>query len=186
MAGKSVKKGPNNTLNNGRTTWNFKTETAPLLAWLDHCIQYGIDFDSTVVQHLRENAKKEVKLDQVTGKLKRLWATWGCWEFDYHNFKHRYGSPAIGFTGTELENIEKSKERLRPPRIASALRSRSQTLSGPRQASDDSSLSELGSITEPESWLSDSDNNEEEGGSEPVLQSKVRRALHQNTWECGS
>ncbi|KAK8108343.1 uncharacterized protein PG998_010356 [Apiospora kogelbergensis] len=185
MARKAITKGPNNGTNNDRTTWHFATETAPLLAWLDHCIQYGIEFDSTVVQHLREDANKEVVLDQVTGKLKRLWGKWGCWGFDFRDFKHNYGSPLIGLTGTEFEDIRKAKERLRPPPtgqtaeaqlrgIASTLRSRSRTLSEPRQGSDDSSLTELGSITEPESWSDDAENNDEEYCSEPSVLSKKR------------
>ncbi|KAK7906418.1 hypothetical protein PG985_016424 [Apiospora marii] len=145
-----------------RVTWDFSKDLVPLLAWLDSCIEHGMDFDSTVVDHLRTYASKDVQLTKVDGKLRSLWETWGhCDEFD--DFKHEQGSPALGLKSVEHEAIGKFKKGLPPPptrpvtrytleETTPGLLTRSQTLSEQREASDDSSLSDLSSITDPDDW----------------------------------
>ncbi|KAK8073198.1 hypothetical protein PG994_004097 [Apiospora phragmitis] len=191
MARKATKKGrkaPN------RTIWDIFKDEVPLLAWLDYCIQHGVDFDSTVVDHLRTYANKEVRLGQVDGKLKSLFGTWGhCKKFD--EFKHRQGSPAIGLSDIEREAVRRFKESLPPPPptrpdaeyqlqgITPGLRTRSQTLSAPRQASEDSSLSDLSSITDPDDCSDANVRSKTVEPSERFARSKVSSAFLRSTLE---
>ncbi|KAK8004943.1 hypothetical protein PG990_010980 [Apiospora arundinis] len=182
MARKGTKKGRQNY---DRITWDTFKDEIPLLAWLDYCIQYGVDFDSTIVDHLRTYANKEVNLKKVNDKLKRLWDNCGyCDKFD--DFKNRQGSPAIGITSIERKAVEKFKESLPPPParpdtvyllqgITPGLRTRSRTLSAQRQASEDSSLSDLSSITDPDDCSDANARDEIVDCSEQMPKAKKRR-----------
>lgn len=184
MARKATKKGRQNQ---NRTTWDIFKDEVPLLAWLDYCIQHDVDFDSTVVDHLRTHANKEVRFEQVDGKLWRLWKIYGlCKEFD--DFKNRQGSPAIGITPIERKAVEKFKESLPPPParpdtgyhlqgITPGLRTRSRTLSEQRQASEDSSLSDLSSITNPDDCSDANERDEIVDCSEQMPKAKVSNAV---------
>ncbi|KAK7941500.1 uncharacterized protein PG986_013887 [Apiospora aurea] len=173
-----------------RTTWDHIKDEVPLLAWLDYCIQYGVDFDSTVIDHLRTYADKEVSSDQVDSKLYSLWRNLGPsgkgTKFD--DFKRSQGSPVIGISDIQREALRKCKANLAAPPptrpdaecqrrgITPGLRTRSRTLSEPRQpASEDSSLSELSSTPDPDDCSDANARSKTVDDSEQVARSKKRR-----------
>ncbi|KAK8137370.1 hypothetical protein PG984_005310 [Apiospora sp. TS-2023a] len=182
MARKATKKSRNPQT---RATWDFSKDVVPLLAWLDYCIQHGVDFDSTVVDRLRAYATKDVHLTQVDGKLRTLWGKWGHNE-EFDDFKYQQGSSVLGLTSMEHEAIEKFRKGLpQPPARPDAgyqlegttpgLPTRSQTLSEQRQASDDSSLSDLSSISDPDECPDTTARRGRAGFSEQIARSKKRR-----------
>ncbi|KAK8087695.1 hypothetical protein PG997_002656 [Apiospora hydei] len=173
-----------------RTTWDHIKDEVPLLAWLDYCIQYGVDFDSTVIDHLRTYASKEVSSDQVDRKLYSLWRNLGPSgkgaKFD--DFKHRQGSPVIGISDIQREALRECKANLAAPPptrpdaehqrrgITPGLRTRSRTLSEPRQPpSEDSSLSELSSTPDPDDCSDANARGKTVDDSEQIARSKKRR-----------
>ncbi|KAK7952892.1 hypothetical protein PG988_013586 [Apiospora saccharicola] len=170
-----------------RVTWDFSKDVVPLLAWLDYCIQHGVDFNSTVVDHLQAYANKDVQLTQVDGKLRTLWGNWGHIE-KFDDFKYQQGSSVLGLTPIEHEAVEKFRKGLPPPParpdamyqlegITSGLPTRSQTLSEQRQASDDSSLSGLSSISDPDERSDAAARITRPGFSEQFARSKVSSTL---------
>ncbi|KAK6839355.1 hypothetical protein PG987_005221 [Apiospora arundinis] len=184
MTRKATKKGRQNQ---NRTKWDFFKDEVPLLAWLDYCIQHDVDFDSTVIDHLRTHANKEVQLEQVDRKLRRLWGNSGYVK-KFDDFKNRQGTPAIGITSIERKAVEKFKESLPPPParpdtvyllqgITPGLRTRSRTLSAQRQASEDSSLSDLSSITDPDDCSDTNARDEIVDCSEQMPKAKVSSAV---------
>ncbi|KAI1844836.1 hypothetical protein JX266_009064 [Neoarthrinium moseri] len=52
----------------------FPDDIAQLLSWLDHCIETGDDFESTVQERLRATVEKTYTWDQIATKLRKLWA----------------------------------------------------------------------------------------------------------------
>lgn len=52
--------------------------TVALLSWLDFCLQNQLDFDESIIQHLRESSKESdggefiVTRNQVVGKLRTI------------------------------------------------------------------------------------------------------------------
>lgn len=147
-----------------------------------------MDFDSTVVNHLRTYANKEVQFTQAEGKLRTLWGSWGhCKKFN--DFKYRQGSSdLLGLNPIEHEAIGKFREGLAPPaaspdagypleEITPGHQTRSQTLSEQRQDSDDSSLSDLSSIPDPDDWLDAAAKDTTVGFSEQSARSKVSSAF---------
>jgi hypothetical protein len=56
--------------------WN-EEDINELLTWLDYCLIAGINFQSSVVAHLKSSRKKVYSWDQVTTKLRSVWNTYG-------------------------------------------------------------------------------------------------------------
>lgn len=52
----------------------FPDDIAELLAWLDRCIEYGDNFELTVRKHLKATRKKQYTWDQISTKLRKIWA----------------------------------------------------------------------------------------------------------------
>jgi hypothetical protein len=52
-------------------------DVAQLLAYLDHCLEYGVDFEDTVVAHLQASQNKIYTWRQIKRKLSLMWGTMG-------------------------------------------------------------------------------------------------------------
>ncbi|KAI8948410.1 hypothetical protein F4801DRAFT_556841 [Xylaria longipes] len=55
----------------------FPDDIAQLLAWLDHCIENGVDFESSVVNHLKKTRNYLYTIQQIKAKLRSLWGKKG-------------------------------------------------------------------------------------------------------------
>ncbi|RYP76032.1 hypothetical protein DL770_007310 [Monosporascus sp. CRB-9-2] len=66
-----LRKGPKNP-----QVW-FPDDVTQLLAWLDYCLEHGDNFADTVTSHLKSTRQKLYTWDQIDGKLRLLWRTYG-------------------------------------------------------------------------------------------------------------
>ncbi|KAI3326026.1 hypothetical protein HD806DRAFT_532678 [Xylariaceae sp. AK1471] len=157
---------------NGRI-WD-ETDKVHLYAWLDYCIQHGIDFNSTIINHLKIESSKEFSLNQVNNKFEREWNRLGRFGTSKNDI-YLEGTSCLDGLDPELgsaitQAINKYGEpslRFRLRGTSAALKSRSQTLSITRQSSRSSSLSTLSTIAtlELEQESHETSSNDGQGGS---------------------
>jgi hypothetical protein len=129
-----------------------------LLAWLDYCLLHEIDFKSTVVQHLKEKAQKEVHLGQVHAKLKREWLNLGRGDSKNVNDLYQEGTSClVELDQEEREAIRQAIVALGVPPVkyrirgaSSVCQSPSRTLSIGRRKSSSSTLSIVPTIATTE------------------------------------
>ena len=63
----------NRRIPDSRANWS-QQDTIRLLAWLDHSLGHrNVEFDSTIVDHLRVSCDKEFTMKQAKAKLYALW-----------------------------------------------------------------------------------------------------------------
>ena len=94
-----------------RRVWDTDS-TAELLAWLDYCCKYGIDFLDTVVNHLHTKTGRRRDLDQVKSRLRLKWDQWGSDERG-SNSRDMYHKGTSCLTRIESENKEPILEAFR-------------------------------------------------------------------------
>lgn len=98
-----------------RFNWSFK-ETIELIAWLDHTVKHKtINFDDTVVGHLKEASGIDFTLKQVWKKLAALWSNLG--RDNYPRLKSwrdvfDHGSKILILTGEEAESIALAQKKI--------------------------------------------------------------------------
>lgn len=120
-----------------------------LLAYLDYCLEHGIDFESTKISHLKAVTGKDFSEEQVSGKLRREWKGYGRQGPNTVQDLLSEGSPfLVGYIDIDREDIREAISRIEPPAsryrlrsASSALLSRRRTPPKPRQPSETPTLS---------------------------------------------
>jgi len=98
-----------------RTNWSFE-ETIELIAWLDHTVKHKtINFDDTVVCHLKQACDTIYTINQVRKKLKALWKNIGQDKYPHQKswkdvFDH--GSKIFKLTDEELDSIALAQKKI--------------------------------------------------------------------------
>lgn len=131
-----------------RRVWE-PNDVTELLAYLDYCLERGIDFESTVIGHMRNVTGKDFSQKQISRKLKSEWDQWGREGLGTVQDLLSEGSTfLVGYTEDDREDIREAISRLGPPAdryrfksTSSVSTSRSRTMSKPRQLSGRSTLS---------------------------------------------
>lgn len=114
-----------------------------LLAFLDHCLEFGLDFESSVAGHLAEATGKVFSNKQIYGKLEREWKVYGRDDVPDVDDLFVKGSSVLNYSLELQDQIRDVARHIEPPQEVRgrALTSRSRTLSMSRQASESSTLS---------------------------------------------
>lgn len=133
-----------------RLCW-IDDDTIQLLAFLDHCLEFGLNFESLVASHLAEVTGKAFSNKQISAKLKREWKGFGRLDSPAVDDLLIKGSCVLVYYDAERkERIRDVASHIDPPggvrdrsgsAAPSTATSRSRTLSKPRQRSESSSLS---------------------------------------------
>jgi hypothetical protein len=98
-----------------RINWSFE-ETIELIAWLDHTAKHkAINFDDTVVSHLKQACDTECTIQQVRKKLEALWKNIGQEKYPHQKgwkdvFDH--GSKIFKLTDEELDSIALAQKKI--------------------------------------------------------------------------
>jgi hypothetical protein len=96
-------------------SWSFE-DTMELIAWLDHTVKHkAINFDDSVVGHLKQARDTDYTIKQVKTKLEALWTKIGR---DYYPrqkswkdvFDH--GSKILMLTPEEADSVAQARKRI--------------------------------------------------------------------------
>ncbi len=100
--------------------WTLE-DRVELLAWLDHSLQHGINFENTIIAHLRRLRDKEYTAQQVNEKLRTFWRYHRITAYSPRNgWKDilQHGSKIIHLSDEEEEVIGPALQRLEEENIA--------------------------------------------------------------------
>lgn len=131
-----------------RRVWE-ENDVTELVAYLDYCLERGIDFESTVIGHMRNATGKDFSAKQISRRLNIECTKWGREGLGTVQDLLSEGSTfLVGYTEDDREDIREAISRMEPPADPYRLRStssvstsRSRTMSKPRQLSGRSTLS---------------------------------------------
>ncbi|KAF4462340.1 hypothetical protein FALBO_10855 [Fusarium albosuccineum] len=150
MAGKGSKKArrPRNRKPNLQVWAN--NDRLELLAYLNWCVQYEVDFEATVMGHLKSVTAKDFSSRQIRDKLRREWNNFGTCD-DFEDL-YLQGTAALNPGEAEDQVIQQMFARLGTPprsryllrRASSVPKSRSRTLSAVRGTPKASTLKASG------------------------------------------
>ncbi|KAM5345066.1 hypothetical protein ACJ41O_010928 [Fusarium nematophilum] len=150
MAGKGSKKARRPRQRKPNLQVWANNDRLELLAYLNWCVQYEVDFEATVMGHLKGVTGKDFSSRQIRDKLWRDWNNYGKCD----NFEDLYsqGTAALNPEEAEDQVIQQMLARLgSPPRSryllrhdSSAPKSRSRTLSTVRGTPKSSALKAAG------------------------------------------
>ncbi|KAI1268362.1 hypothetical protein F5Y18DRAFT_375010 [Xylariaceae sp. FL1019] len=131
----------NNTEMPGRKKKQFSSrvwgpnDVTALLAYLDYCHLYNIDFRHTVVDHLETQMRKGVTWSQIESRLYTEWKYWGAEDSKSWRVLLSEGSRCLRLlTDAEREDIRRAMVKLTPP---------PQTIPASRSSSTSSVLSSI-------------------------------------------
>ncbi|KAF5007608.1 hypothetical protein FDECE_6072 [Fusarium decemcellulare] len=158
MAGKGSKKARRPRKRKPNLQVWANNDRLELLAYLNWCVQYEIDFEATVMGHLKSVTGKEFSSRQIRDKLRREWNNFGTCD-DFEDL-YSQGTAALNPGEAEDQVIQQIFSRLGTPprsryllrRASSVPKSRSRTLSAVRGTPKASTLKTAGP-----SWPSDFD-----------------------------
>lgn len=130
-----------------RFCWK-EDDVIKVLAFLNHCLKVGLDFESSVASHLAKVIGQELSNKQIFDKLKREWDGYGPNAADskFSDLLRKGPSVLHGYGVEWQERISEVASHIEPPQVSRdrprsaspALTSRSRTLSKPRQGSESS------------------------------------------------
>ncbi|KAJ3547645.1 hypothetical protein NM208_g1411 [Fusarium decemcellulare] len=135
MAGKGSKKARRPRKRKPNLQVWANNDRLELLAYLNWCVQYEIDFEATVMGHLKSVTAKDFSSRQIRDKLRREWNNFGTCD-DFEDL-YSQGTAALNPGEAEDQVIQQMFARLGTPprsryllrRASSVPKSRSRTLS---------------------------------------------------------
>ncbi|KAH8816830.1 hypothetical protein F5884DRAFT_873614 [Xylogone sp. PMI_703] len=92
--------------------WEIE-DAVELIAWLNHTIQHDeLNFDITILEHLRKSRNREFTLKQVRSKLSGLWNRYGSNELPDKKWNELFNQGSSILTGLNREVVQSIEERL--------------------------------------------------------------------------
>ncbi|KAH6646710.1 hypothetical protein BKA67DRAFT_580362 [Truncatella angustata] len=149
MAGESKKP----SLLKRKRVWSPE-DVIQLSAWLDYSLREGIDFDTTIVNHLKIKVHKDFSLQQARRRLKLEWENLGHDDSKSSDDLYRQGTACLfHLTSEERDLIQQAVDNIGPSSVkyrlrgtSTTLRSQSQSVSIAHHPSEASTLSTVSTI----------------------------------------
>ncbi|KAJ3571663.1 hypothetical protein NPX13_g5301 [Xylaria arbuscula] len=85
-------------------------EKLRLLAWLDHCIQYEIEFNTSVASYMSSTAQRAPTQRQCLSKLSRLWR---AYRLNGYTSVRSQGSASISLSDSERARVQQICDELK-------------------------------------------------------------------------
>ncbi len=122
-----------------------------LLAWLDFCLEQGLDFDKTIVDHLKFQTGKDFTARQIRDKLRGEWARDGDHRLSRATLRSKGTKGLAKLDDTVRKKIQEILCDLRASEGRYALRNRASRERGWSRAKSTVSRSTRSNVSGPDS-----------------------------------